>query len=94
MQASPIRGEQLEHVLGEIEKANKQAMIVHNRSWSSEADKTEALETLTSAVKAAKDTVARTEGTQDFHLRSLRSKVLVQAELADGALKDPRLLRR
>jgi hypothetical protein len=42
----------------------------------------------------AKAAVQRLQGTSDPELRQLVSKLIMQAELADGTLKDPTVLRR
>jgi hypothetical protein len=42
----------------------------------------------------AKAAVQSLQGTSDPELRQLVSKLIMQAELADGTLKDPTVLRR
>jgi hypothetical protein len=99
MPSPAIRPDQLQHLLDTLGQDYK-ALIAAERTptyygpQTHEAARAEARKALSESVTRARDTVSRFGTTQDPALRPLLSKLVVETELADDALKHPELLRR
>ena len=93
MQATPIRADQLAHVLQTLDQDYKALAGVY-RSPMSEETRAKARQVLSESVNKAQQTVERCRGVQDPELRGLVSKLTIQADLAADSLKHPELLRR
>jgi hypothetical protein len=99
MQSPPLRADQVQHLLETLGRDYK-ALIAAERTPSyygpqaHEAARAEARKALNASVTRARDTVSRFGTTQDPALRPLLSKLVVETELADDALRHPEILRR
>jgi len=88
-----LRADQLQHLLGKLETQYKSLTASHRGRWYSDDDREAARRALTGTVTDARQAVENLRGTDAPELQLLRGKLMVQAELADGTLKDPRTLR-
>jgi cysteine sulfinate desulfinase/cysteine desulfurase-like protein len=94
MTTTTIRKDQLEFLLNKIEHEYKHLITSHRGRWYSDDDRQAARRALAGTVSDAKQAVEGTSGATDDALLALRGRLMVQAELADGTLKDPSTLRR
>jgi hypothetical protein len=94
MATTTPRSDQLEFLLSKLETQYKHLIASYRGPWHSDDDRQAARQALAGTVGDARQAVESLRGTESPDLQSLRGKLLVQAELADGTLKDPSTLRR
>jgi hypothetical protein len=94
MATTMLRKDQLEFLLGKLETQYKHLIASYRSTWRSDEDRESARQALTGMVTEARQAVESLRGADAPELQSLRGKLLVQAELADGTLKNPSTLRR
>jgi hypothetical protein len=88
------RRDQLEFLLGKLETQYTHLIASYRGPWHSDDDRQAARQALAGVVTDARQAVESLRGTEVPELQHWRGKLLVQAELADGTLKDPSMLRR
>jgi hypothetical protein len=94
MEPKTIKPQTLEALVETLKAGYRHLMVSMNGSWNTPEDREEARQALAKSMKEANCTVRELEETQDVELRRLHDQLVIQSMLAEGAVKDPRTLKR
>jgi hypothetical protein len=93
MEQKAIKPQALEARVETLKAEYKHLMVVHNSAWRVD-DREPARQALARSVTDAQHALQSVEGTQDSELRHWHDQLLIQATLADEAVKHPGTLKR
>jgi hypothetical protein len=93
-QQKAIKPQAYENLHEAIKADYRRLMISMNGSWNTPEDREEARQTLAKSLKNANHAVQELAETQDVELRRLHDALILQTVLAEGAVRDPRTLKR
>jgi hypothetical protein len=93
METKALRPDQLQHLLTTLKADYKQLMVTQNSTWRAD-DREPARQALAQSVREAQQAIERVKGTSDPELRRWHNALLIEATLAEDAVRNPNTLKR
>jgi sulfur carrier protein ThiS len=93
-QQKAIKPQALENLLASLKTSHHRLMVATNGSWYSPEDREEERLALAKSLKDADHAVQELTETTDPELRRLRDALLIEAMLAEDAVRNPNTLKR
>jgi hypothetical protein len=93
MEPKAVRPDALEAMVETLKSNYRNLMVTYNSSWRTD-DREPARQALAQSVRDAQQAIQSVEGTSDPELRRWHHALLIEATLAEDAVRNPHTLKR